>query len=199
MPAMDSDQQDPSTIEAALVTDKGTMVVTFFPEQAPQHVRSFLNLAQSGFYDGIAFHRIVRNFMVQTGCPNSRRDATGQPGTGGPGYTLPAEFNDIPHRRGILSMARSRDPNSAGSQFFIVHGAHADFLDGQYTVFGQVEEGLDVLDEIASIDCDFGPGGERSLPKQRVEIQRIELRERQQRQADAAAGEADETADGAEA
>lgn len=196
---MDLEQTDPNTIEAALVTDKGTMVVTFFPEQAPQHVRSFLNLAQSGFYDGIAFHRIVRNFMVQTGCPHSKDGAEGQPGTGGPGYQVPAEFNDIPHTRGILSMARSRDPNSAGSQFFIVHGAHADFLDGQYTVFGKVEDGLDVLDEIASIDCDFGPGGERSLPKQRVEIQRIELRERQQREGEAVDGDGEATQDGAEA
>lgn len=191
---MNLDQTDPATIEAALVTDKGTMVVTFFPEQAPAHVKSFLTLAQKGFYDGIAFHRIVRNFMVQTGCPNSRKGAQGQPGTGGPGYHLPAEFSDLPHTRGVLSMARSRDPNSAGSQFFVVHGDHASFLDGQYTVFGKVEEGLDVLDEIASVDCDFGPAGERSVPKQRIEIRGIELRPRQQREtvtggADGAAAE----------
>lgn len=200
MPAMDLDQTDPNTIEAALVTDKGTLVVTFFPEQAPQHVQSFLKLAQDGFYDGIAFHRVVRNFMVQVGCPNSRQGASGQPGTGGPGYQLPAEFNDIPHTRGILSMARGPDANSAGSQFFIVHGAHADFLDGQYTVFGKVEDGLDVLDEIASIDCDFGPMGERSQPKHRVEIQHIELRERQQRESETVdAADAGDAAEGAEA
>lgn len=197
---MDLDQTDPNTIEAVLVTDKGSMVVTFFPDQAPQHVRSFLSLAQDGFYDGIAFHRIVRNFMVQTGCPNSKQGASGQPGTGGPGYQLPAEFSDLPHTRGVVSMARGRDANSAGSQFFIVHGAHADFLDGQYTVFGKVEDGLDVLDEIASIDCDFGPMGERSTPRQRVEIQRIELRERQQREDAAAEGaDGDGAADAAEA
>jgi peptidyl-prolyl cis-trans isomerase B (cyclophilin B) len=178
---MDLDQTDYATIEAAIVTDKGTMVATFFPEQAPQHVRSFLTLAKKGFYDGIAFHRIVRNFMIQTGCPNSKKGAKGQPGTGGPGYQVPAEFNDIPHERGILSMARARDPNSAGSQFFIVHADHASFLDGQYTVFGRIEEGLDVLDSIASIDCEFGPGGERSVPKERVEIRTIELRPRQER------------------
>lgn len=179
--SMDLDQTDPATIEAALVTDKGTMVVTFFPEQAPRHVRSFLSLAQQGFYDGLAFHRIVRNFMVQTGCPHSRDGAAGQPGTGGPGYQLPAEFSDLRHVRGIVSMARARDPNSAGSQFFIVHGERAEFLDGQYTVFGQVEEGLDVLDEIAAVDCDFGPMGERSVPRQRIEIRRVELRPRQER------------------
>jgi peptidyl-prolyl cis-trans isomerase B (cyclophilin B) len=197
---MDLAETDPNTIEAALVTDKGTLVVTFFPEQAPQHVRSFLNLAQNGFYNGIAFHRIVRNFMVQTGCPHSKVGAMGQPGTGGPGYQLPAEFSDIPHTRGVLSMARGRDANSAGSQFFIVHGAHADFLDGQYTVFGKVEDGLDVLDEIASVDCDFGPMGERSSPKHRIEIQRIELRPRQQREdVTAGADDGDSGENGAEA
>jgi peptidyl-prolyl cis-trans isomerase B (cyclophilin B) len=179
---MDLAQTDPSTVEAALVTDKGTMVVTFFPEHAPKHVAAFLALAQKGFYEGVAFHRVIRNFMVQTGCPHSKRGAAGTPGTGGPGYQLPAEFNDVPHTRGVLSMARARDPNSAGSQFFIVHGDHAAFLDGQYTVFGKVEDGLDVLDAIASIDCDFGHSGERSTPKERVEIRRIELRPRQQRE-----------------
>jgi peptidyl-prolyl cis-trans isomerase B (cyclophilin B) len=179
---MDLDQTDYATIEAVLVTGKGNLVVTFFPEQAPAHVRSFLKLAQQGFYDGVAFHRIVRNFMLQTGCPNSKAGASGMPGTGGPGFTLPAEFNDIPHTRGIVSMARARDPNSAGSQFFIVHGDRADYLDGQYTVFGKVEEGLDVLDTIASVECDFGPTGERSQPLERVEIRRIELRPRQARE-----------------
>jgi len=193
---MNLETTDLATVEAAIVTDKGTMVVTFFPEQAPKHCRSFLGLAQDGFYDGIAFHRIVRNFMVQTGCPNSKQGATGQPGTGGPGHRLEAEFNDIPHHRGILSMARGPDPNSAGSQFFVVHAEHADFLDGQYTVFGKVEEGLDVLDEIASIECDFGPGGEKSSPKERVEIQGVEIRERQQRGDAEARGEAEGGAEG---
>ncbi|MFT4512308.1 MAG: peptidyl-prolyl cis-trans isomerase B (cyclophilin B) [Planctomycetota bacterium] len=177
---MDLESTDHATIEAALVTDKGTMVVTFFSEQAPQHVASFLKLAQDGFYNGISFHRIVRNFMIQTGCPNSKEGATGQPGTGGPGYNLPAEFSDIHHERGILSMARSQDPNSAGSQFFVVHG-EAAFLDRSYTVFAKIEEGLDVLDAIASIECEFGPGGEKSAPQERVEIQSIELRPRQER------------------
>jgi peptidyl-prolyl cis-trans isomerase B (cyclophilin B) len=177
---MDLESTDHATIEAALVTDKGTMVVTFFSELAPQHVASFLKLAQDGFYNGISFHRIVRNFMIQTGCPNSKEGATGQPGTGGPGYNLPAEFSDIHHERGILSMARSQDPNSAGSQFFVVHG-EAAFLDRSYTVFGKIEAGLDVLDAIASIECDFGPGGEKSSPQERVEIRSIELRPRQER------------------
>ncbi|MCR9243422.1 MAG: peptidylprolyl isomerase [bacterium] len=194
---MDLETTDHATIEAALVTDKGTMVVTFFPEQAPKHVASFLKLAQDGFYDGVAVHRIVRNFMIQTGCPNSKQGATGIPGTGGPGYRLEAEFNDISHTRGILSMARSQDPDSAGSQFFVMHGEHAQHLDGAYTVFGKVEEGLDVLDEIASIDCEFGPGGEKSVPTERVEIKNVELRERQQR-GDAAADGDSESAPGDE-
>lgn len=193
---MDLESTDPATIEAALVTDKGTMVVTFFSEQAPQHVASFLKLAQAGFYNGTSFHRIVRNFMIQGGCPHSKMDehsrmdesgqpgtglpGTGLPGTGGPGFTLPAEFSDIHHERGILSMARGPDPSSAGSQFFFVHG-EADHLDGQYTAFGKIEEGLDVLDAIASIDCEFSPTGEKSTPQERVEIQGIELRPRRER------------------
>jgi peptidyl-prolyl cis-trans isomerase B (cyclophilin B) len=178
---IDLDKTDHATLEAAMLTSKGTMVVTFFPDKAPKHVANFLTLAQKGFYDGVAFHRVIRNFMVQFGCPNTKAGATGQPGTGGPGHRVQAEFNDIPHTRGILSMARTADPNSAGSQFFIVHAEHARHLDGQYTVFGKVEDGLEVLDEIAGLECAFGPGGERSTPKQRVEVQSIEIRPRQQR------------------
>lgn len=178
---IDLEQTDPATLEAAMVTSKGTMVITFFADKAPKHVLNFLKLAQDGFYDGIAFHRVIRNFMIQGGCPNTKPGAQGQPGTGNPGYRLQAEFNDEPHLRGVLSMARSQDPNSAGSQFFIVHGEHAAFLDGQYTAFGKVEAGLDVLDEIAAVECSFGPGGERSVPKQRIEIQQIEIRPRQER------------------
>lgn len=170
-----------NAIEAVLVTSKGQMVLTFFPEQAPKHVENFLQLAQQGFYDGLTFHRVMRNYVVQAGCPNTRAGANGQAGTGGPGHRLPAEFNDIPHKRGIVSMARQRDPNSAGSQFFIVLADHSSHLDRQYTVFGQVEEGLDVLDEIGAVDCEFGPTGERSVPRQRIEIRRIDLRPRQQR------------------
>lgn len=180
--AIDLDQTDYATVEAAIVTSKGTMVATFVPEQAPRHVRNFLLLAQQGFYDGVAFHRIVRNFMVQVGCPHSRQGATGIPGTGGPGHTVPAEFSDLPHHRGVLSMARGPDVNSAGSQFFVVLADHARHLDGQYTVFGKLEEGLDVLDAIGSVECDFGPTGERSKPKERVTIHKIELRPRQHRE-----------------
>lgn len=188
------DQAEMAQLEAAIVTDKGTMVVVFFPDKAPNHVRNWLTLAQQGFYDGVAFHRVIRNFMIQTGCPNTRDGATGQPGTGGPGHRVMAEFNDTPHTRGVLSMARGQDPNSAGSQFFVVHANHARHLDGQYTAFGRVVAGLEVLDQIAGVECDFGPIGERSVPRERVVIRSIEIRPRQERAEDG--GDGDEDADG---
>jgi peptidyl-prolyl cis-trans isomerase B (cyclophilin B) len=196
---MDLQQTDPNAIEAALETSKGTLVVTFLPEKAPLHVSNFLSLAQEGFYDGTAFHRVIRNFMIQGGCPNTKEGATGQPGTGRPeGHDgLRAEFNDVEHRRGVVSMARGRDPNSAGSQFFIVHGEHAPHLDGKYTAFAVVEEGLDVLDEIASVECSFGPNGEQSEPAERIDLLSISLRPRQQR-GDAEGGEGEAATPAAE-
>ncbi|MCC6671103.1 MAG: peptidylprolyl isomerase [Planctomycetes bacterium] len=174
---IDLETADLSKLQATMDTDKGRMVIRFHPKQAPNHVRNFLKLAQEGFYDGLAFHRIIRSFMIQGGCPNTRKGASGVPGTGGPGWKVGAEFNELPHQRGVLSMARSRDPNSAGSQFFIVHAEHVPSLDGQYTVFGQVVEGLDVLDGIASVEVDFGAGGERSVPRKRVEIRSVTVSE----------------------
>lgn len=164
---IDLDTVDLSQLEAVIETGKGNMVIGFYPEQAPLHVRNFADLSQQGFYDGLAFHRVLRNFMVQGGCPNTKEGVKGTPGTGGPGHTVQAEFSDLPHKRGVLSMARASDPNSAGSQFFIVHAEHATNLDGQYTVFGYVKEGLDVLDAIASVECEFSEGGERSSPSER--------------------------------
>jgi peptidyl-prolyl cis-trans isomerase B (cyclophilin B) len=178
---IDLETADLGRVEAAMETDKGTMVITFFPDKAPGHVRNFLTLARKGFYDGLAFHRVIRNFMIQGGCPNTRDGATGQPGTGGPGHKVMAEFNDTRHERGVVSMARSADPNSAGSQFFIVHGQHARQLDGRYTAFGMVEEGLEVLDEIAGVECEFGEAGERSVPKERIGIRSVRVRDRQER------------------
>lgn len=185
---IDLDSADLDQLEAVVDTDKGEMVFGFRPDQAPNHVRNFLDLAQRGFYDGLAFHRVVRNFMVQGGCPNTREGARGVPGTGGPGHTVEAEFNDLPHERGTLSMARSQDPDSAGSQFFIVHAERAPHLDRQYTVFGYLKDGLDVLDAIASVDVDFGPGGERSQPTDRIGIRSVRVR-----QAPAAAGDSPPT------
>ena len=133
-----------------ITTSLGVMVVEFYPDVAPHHVANFKKLAQSGFYDGTAFHRVIPGFMIQGGDPtttdDTKKDTWGQ---GGPGYTIDAEFNAKHHARGILSMARTSDPNSAGSQFFICH-ADAGSLDGQYTVFGNLIKGFDVLDKIAT-------------------------------------------------
>ena len=133
---------------AVLKTSDGEMVAEFFPEVAPKTVANFEKLAREGFYDGTAFHRIMRGFMIQGGDPTTKDPSKeASYGTGGPGYSIPAEFNDRPHLRGVLSMARSADPNSAGSQFFICLGTVSQ-LDHKYTVFGQVIKGLDVLDKI---------------------------------------------------
>ena len=171
----DLEKEDLSTLEAVLETSKGEMVFGFHPDKAPGHVRNFLDLAQKGFYDGTAFHRVVRGFMIQGGCPNTVAGAAGSPGTGGPGHRVDAEFNDIPHDRGVVSMARSQDPNSAGSQFFVIHD-RAPHLDGQYTAFGLVKKGLDVLDEIASAEVDFNGSGERSQPVERIGVDQVTVR-----------------------
>ncbi len=134
---------------AVIETKFGDMTVKFYPETAPNHVDSFIKLAESGFYDGTLFHRAVPGFVIQGGDPNSKNPDRSRHGTGGPGYQIKAEFSDIPHKRGILSMARSADPDSAGSQFFICV-ADAPFLDKQYTVFGEVTDGIEVADKIVS-------------------------------------------------
>lgn len=141
----------PNTNEVAVITtSEGVMVVEFYSDVAPNHVANFEKLARSGFYDGTAFHRVIPGFMIQGGDPNTKNDAAKDSwGMGGPGYSVNAEFNSKHHARGILSMARSQDPNSGGSQFFICHG-DAGSLDGQYTVFGNIIKGFDVLDKIAT-------------------------------------------------
>ena len=128
------------TSAARISTPKGDMVFTFYADDAPQHSAAFLKLAEAGFYDGLAFHRVEPGFVIQGGDPKGD-------GTGGPGYNLKAEFNDRPHVRGTVAMARSSSPDSAGSQFYICLG-DARFLDKQYTVFGQLTEGLETLDAI---------------------------------------------------
>lgn len=132
---------------AVITTAKGVIRLRFFGDVAPNHVKSFIELAKSGVYDGTTFHRVEPGFVVQGGDPFSKTGA-GPVGTGGPGYRVPAEFSDRPHLEGTLSMARSTDPNSAGSQFFICLGA-APHLNGKYTVFGEVIEGMDVVKTIA--------------------------------------------------
>ena len=149
---------------AVVETKFGEITLKFFPDVAPNHVSSFIELANKGFYDGTTFHRVVPGFVIQGGDPNTKSEDRSKHGTGGPGYTLEAEFSNLPHKRGTLSMARAADPNSAGSQFFICV-AEAAFLDGQYTVFGEVSQGMDVVDEIVA-----QPRDSRDNPDERVEM-----------------------------
>ena len=135
-------------------TRLGDIELEFFPDVAPKTVENFIKLAKSGFYDGLVFHRIVPGFVIQGGDPNTKNIANRSTwGTGGPGWTVKAEFNRNKHSKGALSMARSQDPNSAGSQFFIVL-KDSNFLDGQYTVFGRVTSGIDAVEKIAALKCD---------------------------------------------
>ncbi|MGA3284451.1 MAG: peptidylprolyl isomerase [Verrucomicrobiota bacterium] len=140
-----------NTNEAAVInTTEGEMVIEFWPDVAPKTVENFKTLAKKGFYDGTCFHRVIKDFMIQGGDPQTKDPAKEAVwGTGGPGYTIKAEFNDRSHVRGVVSMARSNDPNSAGSQFFICHG-NPTFLDHQYTAFGKLIKGDDVLEKIAT-------------------------------------------------
>jgi peptidyl-prolyl cis-trans isomerase B (cyclophilin B) len=158
---------------AAMKTTCGEMVIEFWPEVAPLTVENFKKLAREGFYDGTTFHRIVKGFMIQGGDPLSRTDDP-MVGTGGPDYTIKAEFNDRPHLRGVISMARSEEPDSAGSQFFICLD-DANFLDGKYTAFGQLIRGHDVLDRIGQTPTGPGPGGEKSKPLDRVAVESVRI------------------------
>lgn len=148
---------DAETI-VTLKTTQGDIALRFFPDVAPEHVKNFIELSKSGLYTGTTFHRVIPGFMIQGGDPNSKDDNPGNDGMGGysykgPGTSLKAEFNSRPHTRGILSMARSQHPDSAGSQFFICH-ADAPFLNGKYTVFGEVVSGMDTVDKIAAVKTD---------------------------------------------
>ncbi|MBX3096379.1 MAG: peptidylprolyl isomerase [Fimbriimonadaceae bacterium] len=143
---------------AVIQTNHGDIWLRFFPDKAPKHVKNFLDLAKSGFYDGTKFHRVIPDFMIQGGDPNSKNDDRSDDGTGGnmkdgAEVNVPAEFNDTSHTRGILSMARSNDPNSASSQFFIVV-KDSNFLDGQYSAFGMAFAGMDVADKIKELPRD---------------------------------------------
>src|SRR5437016_1538843 len=158
---------------AVIKTTAGDIVIEFWPEAAPQTVENFKKLAKQGFYDGTAFHRIVKGFMVQGGDPLSKSDDENV-GTGGPGYKIKAEFNNKPHVRGVLSMARSQNPDSAGSQFFICL-ADARFLDKQYTAFGKVLKGDDVLGKLGDTPTTASGSGERSKPLSRVGVESIKI------------------------
>ena len=163
-------------IEVAVIkTAEGEITLAFWPEVAPKTVENFKALARKGFYDGTAFHRIVKGFMVQGGDPltkDPRQESRW--GTGDPGYKIKAEFSDKPHVRGVISMARSSDPHSAGSQFFICL-ADARFLDQQYTAFGQLIKGDDVLGKLGDTPTTRGSGGENSRPLKRAGVESIKI------------------------
>jgi cyclophilin family peptidyl-prolyl cis-trans isomerase len=161
-PAMTIDPKKKYT--ATLETTLGTINLELNPTIAPQHVNSFVFLARDGYYDGVIFHRVIPGFMIQGG------DPTGT-GSGGPGYRIKAEFNPTSHVRGILSMARTNDPNSAGSQFFIMHD-DSTFLDNQYTAFGKVASGIEVVDKIVAL-----PRDSNDRPKNPATITKVTIEE----------------------
>ena len=157
---------DPNkTYTATIDTTAGEIKLELYPKDAPIHVNSFVFLARDGYYNDVIFHRVIPGFMIQGG------DPTGT-GTGGPGYRLKAEFNDTKHDKGILSMARTSDPNSAGSQFFVMHG-RSPHLDNQYTAFGKVTQGLEVIDKIAN-----APTGAQDRPRDPTKINKITIEEK---------------------
>ena len=154
---------------AVIKTVLGNIELGFLEDKAPGHVKNFKDLAKKGYYDGTTFHRVLPGFMIQGGDSNSKSKDRSTHGMGGPGYSIKAEFNDTPHDRGILSMARSQDPDSAGSQFFIVVKA-SHFLDNQYTAFGKVIKGMEVVDRIVNV-----PRDSQDNPNERVEIKSVKI------------------------
>ena len=163
-----------TTNEVAVIkTVAGDMVIEFWPDVAPKTVENFKTLAKKGFYDGTAFHRIIKGFMVQGGDPLTKDDTKqNRWGTGDPGYKIKAEFNERSHKRGVVSMARSQDPDSAGSQFFICHG-DPSFLDRQYTAFGKLIQGDDVLEKLATTKV-----GSQDRPDKRQGVESIKIVDR---------------------
>ena len=160
---------------AVIKTNEGEMVVQFWTDAAPNTIENFKKLARQGFYDGTIFHRIVKGFMIQGGDPNSKDPAKESAyGAGGPGYKIKAEFNNHSHDRGVISMARGPDPDSAGSQFFICL-APVRRLDGQYTTFGKLIKGDDVLDKIGNTPVEGNAQGEMSKPTKRVVIESVKI------------------------
>lgn len=149
---------------AVIETKFGSIEIRFFPDVAPNHVNNFIELAKKGFYDNTIFHRVIPGFMIQGGDSNSKEADKSRHGTGGPGYTVKAEFNSKPHKRGAISMARAADPDSAGSQFFICV-ADSNFLDRQYTLFGEVISGIEVADKIVN-----QPRDGKDNPNERIEM-----------------------------
>ena len=161
---------------AVMETSKGRMVVEFWDKDAPATVANFKKLARQGFYDGTGFHRILKGFMIQGGDPNSKNPSAPNLGSGGPGYNINDEFNSHSHVKGVLSMANTGTPNSAGSQFFVMHGT-APHLDGHYTAFGHLISGMDVLDKIANSPTGPNPSmpGENSKPMEWTTLKSVKV------------------------
>lgn len=157
-----------NTVNIVIDTNMGEIKAELYPDVAPVTVKNFVDLIKKGFYNGLTFHRVIEGFMIQGGCPRGN-------GTGGPGYCIKGEFrangvkNDLKHERGVLSMARAMDPDSAGSQFFIMHET-SPHLDGQYAAFGKVTDGMNVVDRIASVRTDFN---DRPLEKVVINEMRV--------------------------
>ena len=157
--------------DVVIKTDFGDVKFSLLPDIAPETVRNFVSLAKKGFYDGTLFHRVIPGFMIQGGDPNTKNSDKSTWGQGGPGYNLKAEFNSRSHLRGIVSMARANDPDSAGSQFFIVT-SDSTFLDKQYTVFGEVVDGIEVADKIVNL-----PRDGNDCPEQEVKMLEVTISE----------------------
>jgi peptidyl-prolyl cis-trans isomerase B (cyclophilin B) len=175
-PAKETATEETAEVDevAILETNHGTIVVEFFPDIAPGHVENFKKLAMKGFYDGTTFHRVIKGFMIQGGDPLSKDDNPDNDGTGDPGYRIKAEFSDKKHLKGTLSMARGQDPNSAGCQFFVCLDAQP-FLDGKYTVFGQVLEGIEVVEAIGNVKVKASNRGEQSVPVEPVITKKVKI------------------------
>ena len=161
-------------MQAIIHTPRGDIRLNLFDKTAPGTVANFVKLIKAGFYDQLAFHRVVPQFVIQGGCPNTKAGKSGMPGTGGPGYQIKAEFNAKSHVRGVISMARSAHPDSAGSQFFLCHG-DAKFLDRQYTAFGKLIGGDEVLEAIGSVETTFAGGREKSRPTRRMSVESVQI------------------------
>lgn len=164
------EKTEPGVEVVTLKTSLGDITLGFLPEKAPGHVENFKKLSREGFYDGTKFHRVIPGFMIQGGDPLTKGDDWRLYGTGDPGYKIDAEFNDTVHTRGIVSMARGGDPNSAGSQFFICHAA-APHLNGGYTAFGFVISGLDTVDKIANVETRPDASSNKTLPIEPVIVE----------------------------
>lgn len=159
---MQKTEETQKASKAVVETSMGTFSFTFMKDKAPNTCDNFIKLANKGFYNGLTFHRVIPDFMIQGGCPKGD-------GTGGPGYQVPAEFNDTKHVPGVVSMARAQHPDSAGSQFFVCVGA-SSWLDGKYTAFGKITEGQDVADKISKV-----PRGPNDRPVTPVTIKKITI------------------------